>query len=196
MKNHSDVLIKLIEERKCRKICEVGVFKGSNLKRILKSSCAGIIEEYWAIDSWERLRSPIIPEECGKVLTTKNNEWIPIYLRVCRYMLFFNQLKIIKSPSKEASSLFPKEYFDLVFIDADHIYFEIKQDILLWKSLVKKEGILCGHDYSFDGGYIGVKKATEEEFGTSQLLDVDDNWCFINNSLLIAPFDIWIKKIN
>ncbi len=35
---------------------------------------------------------------------------------------------------------------DLVFIDADHRYTSIKQDIGFWLPKVKEGGILCGHD--------------------------------------------------
>ena len=42
---------------------------------------------------------------------------------------------------------FPDEYFDFIFIDADHTYEGCKGDILDWYPKVKKGGVLCGHDY-------------------------------------------------
>lgn len=48
--------------------------------------------------------------------------------------------------SESASSLFPDGSLDLVFLDADHRYEYIKQDIKLWLPKVRRDGILCGHD--------------------------------------------------
>lgn len=36
---------------------------------------------------------------------------------------------------------------DLVFVDADHHFEACARDILAWGQVMKKDGILCGHDY-------------------------------------------------
>jgi methyltransferase family protein len=53
---------------------------------------------------------------------------------------------------------------DLVFIDGSHLYEDVKSDIAHAKTLVKKGGILAGHDYN-DAGWPGVKRAVDEIFG-------------------------------
>lgn len=35
---------------------------------------------------------------------------------------------------------------DFIFIDGDHSYESVKNDIKNWKNILKKDGILCGHD--------------------------------------------------
>lgn len=55
--------------------------------------------------------------------------------------------------SQMASRIFADNILDLVFIDADHRYDYIKQDILLWLPKLKEGGILCGHDCE---GYYSV----------------------------------------
>ncbi len=47
---------------------------------------------------------------------------------------------------------------DIVFIDGDHRYEEVKADIEAWLPHVREGGILCGHDYNFEG----VQKAVKE----------------------------------
>lgn len=48
--------------------------------------------------------------------------------------------------SQTACRILSDNMFDLVFIDADHRYEQVKQDILSWMPKVRTEGILCGHD--------------------------------------------------
>jgi hypothetical protein len=50
--------------------------------------------------------------------------------------------------------------FDIVYIDANHNYDGVKEDIELWRGKVKKGGYLAGHDY--DHYHIGVVQAVQE----------------------------------
>jgi hypothetical protein len=42
------------------------------------------------------------------------------------------------------------ERLDFVYIDANHDYAHVKQDIEDWASALKNGGLLCGHDFSAD----------------------------------------------
>ncbi len=48
--------------------------------------------------------------------------------------------------SAEAASIIDNHRADLVFIDADHMYPSVREDIMLWRRKVRSGGILCGHD--------------------------------------------------
>jgi hypothetical protein len=54
---------------------------------------------------------------------------------------------MIRSNSKQAVELFNDESLDFVFIDANHAYDFVVEDIELWYPKVKSGGYLCGHDY-------------------------------------------------
>ncbi len=71
----------------------------------------------------------------------------------------FNNIIVLKVTTQEASKHFAK--VDMVFIDADHRYEAVKQDIETW--LPRTHILLCGHDYDEEG----VKKAVDE------LIDID-----------------------
>jgi hypothetical protein len=71
------------------------------------------------------------------------------------------QVKIIRAFSQNAVTQFPDEYFDWIYIDANHGYDAIKEDIRAWWPKVKKGGLMCGHDYILKPAY-GVLKAVNE----------------------------------
>jgi hypothetical protein len=79
-------------------------------------------------------------------------------------------VKIVKMKSDEAALLYEDEYFDWVYLDADHSYEAVINDIKNWLPKVKKGGVLSGHDFnpSTDHPYhekFGVNKAVFEVFG-------------------------------
>ncbi len=57
-------------------------------------------------------------------------------------------VKIHKMLSVEASSLYPNNYFDCVYIDADHSFKCCYEDLNAWYPKVKSGGIIGGHDYT------------------------------------------------
>ncbi len=61
----------------------------------------------------------------------------------------FPNLQLKKMDSIEASKTFEPESIDMVFIDGDHNYDQVKGDIEAWRPICKK--LLCGHDL-WEGG--------------------------------------------
>jgi len=90
-------------------------------------------------------------------------------------------VKIVKMTSSEASKLFEDEYFDWIYIDADHSYEGVKKDISMWWPKLKKGGLFSGHDFDpshNDSNYVkyGVKRAVEEFFGENFKLTNEQNY--------------------
>lgn len=56
------------------------------------------------------------------------------------------KLHALVSSSTASSPLIADAAFDLVFIDADHSYTAVQEDVAAWRSKVKPGGLLCGHD--------------------------------------------------
>ncbi len=61
-----------------------------------------------------------------------------------------------------AAKNIPNEYFDFVYIDADHSYESVKSDIIAWFPKVKKGGFLAGHDWAMGDVKRAVNEFTEE----------------------------------
>lgn len=89
------------------------------------------------------------------------------YKKTCQTLATFGERSVIlRQTSVEAAVTFSPGSLDFVYLDAQHHYEAVKEDILRWWPLVKKEGILAGHDYIPDGLYLagefGVIRAVNE----------------------------------
>ncbi len=95
---------------------------------------------------------------------------------------------IIRKPSAEAVKDFYPGLLDYVFIDGNHTFDYAMEDINQWSKIVKKGGIVSGHDYK-DYAYedVGVSRAVDsylKEHGIKQLFLLtkfgQSGWFFIN----------------
>jgi len=71
-------------------------------------------------------------------------------------------IPFINKPSVDAALDFPDDFFDLVYIDADHHKSECAWDIWAWLPKLKKTGTICGHDFDNKN----VRRALKYVFGT------------------------------
>jgi hypothetical protein len=65
--------------------------------------------------------------------------------------------EVVDKASVEASSGFSENYFDLIYIDASHIYEDVRDDISCWYPKLRSGGWMLFHDYDN-----GVKRAVDE----------------------------------
>jgi predicted O-methyltransferase YrrM len=61
---------------------------------------------------------------------------------------------MIRMDSVISADLFPDEFFDFIFIDADHSYEAVVKDIQSWWPKIKKGGIFAGDDFIPEDGDI------------------------------------------
>ncbi len=71
-----------------------------------------------------------------------------------------NRTKILREFSWKAVEYIKDKSLDFVFIDAQHDYESVRDDIELWTPKVKPGGLLSGHDYCQK--FPGVIKAVNE----------------------------------
>jgi hypothetical protein len=120
-------------------ICELGCWKGRSI-----CSVADIIIR-------KKLNVMVVDTFMGNEgsLTCKVKDGEDIQKEFLNNVEKFG-LKVIwiKGTTNEAVKTINNIEFDLLFIDADHSYNAVKQDIENWKSKVKKGGVVSGHDYN------------------------------------------------
>lgn len=127
-------------------LLEIGSYFG-----VSTSLFAFYCSKVYAVDVWlsPELKNSIIPKH-------KNIEFI-----------LGSSLEIIPS--------FENNFFDVVYIDGDHSYEAVKQDIINSIPKLKSGGYICGHDYdSFKKN--DTYKAVNEHFGTPHKVYEDQSW--------------------
>ncbi len=113
------------------------------------------------------------------------------------------QAALLRVPSTYGAAIMAKadRKLDFVYIDGDHTFESVKADIAAWLPLIKRGGIICGHDFVPDGWHrrgvahiahrmrrdagepaslFGVTRAVYEAFRADQisltLLATDGGW--------------------
>jgi len=148
-------LAKLAEDKE--NIVEVGSWKGRSTRAICDNTKATV----YAVDHWKG------PEDFERwsydyqeVILIGSNGVFNIFKDNLREYVDSGKLIPIKKSSvqgaKYLTKAFGEEYFDMVYIDADHTYEHAKEDIGLYLPLIKKGGIISGHDFNWEGVHNAV----------------------------------------
>ncbi|MBN2008126.1 methyltransferase domain-containing protein [candidate division KSB1 bacterium] len=89
-----------------------------------------------------------LPEEDVTINASYKEDYIiDIFLENIRENSFNDVVTTIVSTTAEAALLGAVGFADFIFVDADHRYSGIRQDILNWYPKLKEGGIICGHDF-------------------------------------------------
>ena len=139
----------LLKNRKALVGVEVGVSEGRNAFDILKGLD---IKTLYLVDIWGEYHeeeSTLNSIELEKASRDNLKE-------------FKDKIVFIKKTSVGASGDFEDNSLDFVYIDANHQYEFVKEDIEAWWPKVKINGMLAGDDLN----RVGVNQAVRERFGT------------------------------
>jgi len=115
--------------------------------------------KYYGVDSWTPYAgyTDIVASRHGQ------EDFDALY-EVSKQKLAPYDATLIKNWSVEAAKGFDDESLDFVYIDGNHQFEFITADIAAWLPKVRKEGMLCGHDYARVNGHtlkIHVKDAVD-----------------------------------
>jgi hypothetical protein len=117
---------------------EIGTFKGQFSKMMIENWSGSL----YMVDVWRGLGDEYIDS------SNHHNFDGGVYAEAMNNIEGFEDRAVmIRASSEIGSQLFQDESLDFVYIDANHAYDWVVQDIELWYPKVKKGGILWGHDY-------------------------------------------------
>jgi hypothetical protein len=116
---------------------EIGTFKGQFSKEILQNWNGTL----YMVDVWRPLGDEYLDFSNHTAHTNAYSE----------AMDNINKLEdrgiMIRATSEKASEIFVDNSLDFAYIDANHAYDFVVQDIKMWYPKVKSGGYLLGHDY-------------------------------------------------
>lgn len=90
---------------------------------------------------------------------------------------------IIPRGSLDASTEFPDEYFNFVFLDSSHDYSQTKAEIRLWWKKIYPNGFLAGHDAYDELVNRALQEVIPKEFlSIEQTSKGFGTWCIRNSN--------------
>jgi len=173
-------LAKYFNELGFKKGAEIGCASGEYSEFLFRS----IPDlELWCIDSWT-----VYKEERRK---QRAYQHIANYEFIKKRLAKYNA-HIIKAFSMDAVKKFEDESLDFVFIDGNHSFDYVMEDIIEWSKKVRKGGIVSGHDYyhfrhsgvieavnAYTGAY-GIKfNITERNEAWKRFDDGEPSWWWV-----------------
>ena len=141
-------------------VVEIGVFGGASLLGMV-DSCVKTKSHIYGIDPWEKVENAngakMTPDK--KKIYRERIKNIRLNLERVINEEGYDNITLIHDFSVNAVDRFENESIDIIFIDGDHSYDSVLQDISVWLPKVKRGGIMWGDDY---GGWESVRMAVDD----------------------------------
>lgn len=142
---------------------EVGVREGMFSEHLLSFWKGRLL---YSVDPWRNFPGPVYKD----IANVTQNQHDRLYMDTIRRLELFGDRSVIwRLTSKEAEGLVSDSSLDFCYIDGDHSYQGVVQDLNLWYPKIKSGGVLAGHDFIPDGDYdfgsFGVRRAVNEFVG-------------------------------
>ncbi|MBO1351894.1 MAG: class I SAM-dependent methyltransferase [Hormoscilla sp. GUM202] len=148
-----------------RSVCaEIGVDKGEFSQKIIDRVQPTKLHtiDPWKYEEGETYQRSRYGGKRGENQVNMDRRYEAVVERF-RSQIESDRVIIHRGYSHEVCSEFQSNYFDWIYIDGNHLYEFVKQDLELYYRTVKEGGLITGDDYR-DGGWWqgGVKKAVDE----------------------------------
>ena len=170
------VFSSIINENNYKKVLEVGCAYGFHTKQVISNTN---IESYIMVDPYVPYSNDVFSDSVQNVYrdgseTLSNfDQFLNIVMEeLCDYK---DKINHIRKPSIESAKEVEDGSLDAIFIDGDHSYKAVKEDLDAWWPKLRIGGTLCGDDYWMED----VSRAVHE-FASENGLEIkfktrDDN---------------------
>jgi len=127
-------LPKFLRNRGLTTGAEIGVYKAEFTESFCKEGL-----RIYGIDPWTAENYPLEKRQTRQDF---------LYGHAQRVVAKYPNCTLIRKTSVEASKDFEDESLDFVYIDGNHNFMSIAEDLYVWTPKVKKGGVISGHDYA------------------------------------------------
>jgi hypothetical protein len=123
------------------KIAELGVFRGDFADELFNRMSP---KELYLVDIWSG--------EFGSGDKDGNNHTViknmeQVYNDLKNHYKYFDNVYLFRKTTVDFLNSFSDNYFDMIYVDADHSYESVTKDLEISFNKLKRTGILSGHDY-------------------------------------------------
>lgn len=142
---------------------EVGVLRGDFSKLILQEWPGHLV----LVDPWMKQVSPDYVDINNSPQDEQDANMEATRQQVAPYIAQGRLVTFVRDFSVNAAARFPNASIDWVYLDGNHHYEAVRDDIQAWWPKIKEGGVLSGHDWVDDGfygtaGVFGVQRAVLE----------------------------------
>lgn len=140
---------------------EIGVYRGQFAATIMERWKG---KQLFLVDCWRQQAAGVYHD----LHNYGDGQWKEILADAAKRLeKYKDRVAFRQGLSVEIVQLFSHECLDFVYIDANHRYTAVLEDLHWWSRRVRKGGIIAGHDYLnriTPGVTIEVKRAVDEFF--------------------------------
>jgi len=152
------VIPKVVNDNKCLIGVEIGVAFGGHAEAILSNTN---IEKLYCVDAFQHYDGSTDSFFLLNKQPYRQPEYNALYELTKERLEKFGDRQILMREYSDAAYDIIDEKIDFVFIDAQHTYSAVLNDISKWYEKIKVGGILSGHDYNHPN-FPGVTTAVDE----------------------------------
>lgn len=136
---YHDILPRMINEHKFKTGVEIGVSFGTHCKKILERTQ---VEKLYGIDPYLNYGDP--------TNTAMPDLWFDVFYHKVADKLsqFGSRFELLRDFSTQAALKFDDASLDFIFLDVNHTFKAVMEDLRAWYPKVKSGGIMAGDDYA------------------------------------------------
>lgn len=122
---------------------EIGVWRGAYSALFCEANPAMqmlCVDPWISHAAWKDTKNKLDPAEAEAFMAES-------FADACTRLGAFPNATIIRKFSAEAAHDVPDGSLDLVYVDGNHVYDAVLEDLTLWAPKVRSGGLVSGHDY-------------------------------------------------
>ena len=175
-------LAKLFSELGYRKGAEIGTARGTNALTLKRNNPE---LELYCVDAWSTY------DGCNDFT---DQQVLNEYYAGARHRLKpYKGIEIINEFSMDAVKQFKDKSLDFVYIDANHEFPYVAEDLFYWSKKVRPGGIVSGHDYLKTTRTDGMVQVREVVHGYTEAFNISPWFVVDKCSLKRAGSFFWVK---
>ncbi len=158
---------------------EIGSFEGMSTIWMLENILTNKDSRLFCIDAWAEWTGDAFVRFVSNISKTGLKD----------------KVHIVKGDSSEELRIFPKEYFDFIYVDGNHDEKAVIKDAINSFRIIKKGGIVCFDDYLLGIRYPNSPGSKAMNGSAKKAIDYFIDTFKEEIEVMYKDYQLWIRKI-